>query len=157
MKTTFIYRLEIALEKRGISTLNDLAKKCKISIGTIQGWKRVGSLPQPAVLERLTSALGVQSDWLLGSNDAEPDWDVPPGSSIPSPASAARYNAEMAIRAAGKLPESARALNWLCSALLMVGSGLENGGSPAMEKEAVRVLGLLFRHAMGDEEPAKKG
>lgn len=157
MNTLFFERLEISLRKRGISTLNDLAEKVKISGGTIQGWKRIGSTPQPKVLARLVEVLNVPKEWLLGNSDTEPNWMAPASTpSIPSAIEGARYNAEIAIRAAEKLPDSDRSLNWMASMLSMMGTGLDDGGNPVMEKETVRILGKLYKHARGEPDEKER-
>lgn len=152
-------RIQQLMEIDGIGK-KGLADLCGVQPSAVTKWSRGGKIGAE-YLSKIAARFDIDVDYILGHDprnlrEIRADQRAESKPTV-SPEAAARYNAEMAIRAAGKLPESARALNWLCSALLMVGSGLENGGSPAMEKEAVRVLGLLFRHARGDEEPAKKG
>jgi transcriptional regulator with XRE-family HTH domain len=159
-ESVFFMRVEKAMKIKGISTLKELAKKVNISEATIQGWKKEGSKPQRRTLKTLSEVLEVDSSWLLGEGDAVPRFR-PHGTSekaqvLPTPEAAARYNAEAAIRAVGKLPERDRALGWLGTMLMMLGSGVDDGGSPTMEAEAAKILAKIFRSARGESvDPGK--
>jgi transcriptional regulator with XRE-family HTH domain len=72
----FFMRVEKGMKNRGISTLKELSEKVKISQATIQGWKKAGSIPQRRTLQTLSEVLNVPPEWLLGNNNAEPNWNT---------------------------------------------------------------------------------
>jgi transcriptional regulator with XRE-family HTH domain len=142
------------VRKRCGMTLRELAKKANVSIGSIGNYETGTRGMGPSALKRIADILRVDVADISPKSNQEPRPDRK-DHAMPTADEAARYNAEAAIRAVGKLPERDRALGWLWTMLMMLGSGLEDGGDPTAEKIVNGHLAKLFKHARG--EPVDSG
>jgi transcriptional regulator with XRE-family HTH domain len=75
IKSDFISRLDLAMEKNEIAEDKELAIRARISAPSISGWRNGPSWPRQRHLEDVAAALHVSADWLIGDSDSEPNWN----------------------------------------------------------------------------------
>lgn len=69
-----IRRIELAVQKRGFKSPSHAMDAASVARSTLSGWKK-GTIPTPRLLGAVAGALRVSSEWLLGLDDTEPNWN----------------------------------------------------------------------------------
>lgn len=78
IKSEFIRRLNLAMEKRGFYEDKQLAQAADISAPSISGWRNGPSFPGKRALKALSQVLDLNAEWLACKSDSEPNWETQP-------------------------------------------------------------------------------
>lgn len=140
-------QIERLMASKGLNK-KELSNICRVQPSAVTKWARGGKIGSQ-YLSKIALHCGVSVDWLLGNETIIPN--APDGKQLPSAAYTARYNFEFALRSMGSHPYGDRAVHWFGSMMLMLSTGIDDKGNPAMEAEVNRIVSKIFRSARGEK------
>jgi transcriptional regulator with XRE-family HTH domain len=141
-------QIERLMDSKGLNKIK-LAGICGVQPSAVTKWARGGKIGSQ-YLGKIALHCGVSVDWLLSSDTVVPN-DSDNKRALPSAAYTARYNFEFALRSMGSHPYEDRAVHWFGSMMLMLSTGIDDKGNPAMEAEVNRIVAKIFRSARGEK------